>query len=186
MRLQQPNYISSARRPAPLRTRYTNRLNPRNNRRYIRIVPLPCDANVGVDCISWLVAATAAAAAAAAAAAVSDAVESQLDRLHFISADSEVQFSYTPAGSRQHCIYAMATRARCRPVEVVIKMMTMMTLFARPMARMDAQSPTSRSSGTCIMGCYNDIRPGLHRCTCDFIRLRDRCSKWSTTVVGGW
>ena len=34
-------YISSAQRPAPLRTRYTNRLNSENNRDYIRNVPLP-------------------------------------------------------------------------------------------------------------------------------------------------
>jgi len=69
--------------------------------------------------------------------------------LHRRSAAAAARFSFV-AGEPVMitAASAMAPRARCRPAKITIKLTIMSTLFAHLIARIDAQSPTSRSSGT--------------------------------------
>ena len=69
--------------------------------------------------------------------------------LHRRSAAAAARFSFV-AGEPVviTAASAMAPRARCRPAQITIKLTIVTTLFAHLIARIDAQSPTSRSSGT--------------------------------------
>jgi len=69
--------------------------------------------------------------------------------LHRRSAAAAARFSFV-AGEPVviTAASAMAPRAGCRPAKITIKLTIVTTLFAHLIARIDAQSPTSRSSGT--------------------------------------
>jgi len=69
--------------------------------------------------------------------------------LHRRSAAAAARFSFV-AGEPVviTAASAMAPRTRCRPAQITIKLTIVTTLFAHLIARIDAQSPTSRSSGT--------------------------------------